>query len=367
VRRFVFAGGGTGGHLFPGLAVWERLREHADASTFEEVFVCSNRTVDDRILGAASVRYEPCAAAPPGVRPRSALRFLHGWRSTTRQVMVHFEHDDVVVIAMGGFVAAPVARAAHRHGVPVLLVNLDAVPGKANRYIARTADHIVTAAPVDGDPSGLFHEVVGLPIRRQALADADPAECRRRLGLAPERRTLVVTGASLGAASINNWMLHVLRHEASLLDGWQVVHLTGERSLEDLERAYLDAAVPVRLMKFCTAMGDVWGAADVAISRAGAGSVAEIAANRVPALFLPYPYHRDMHQRANARRLIDAGGGVLAEDLIEAEANHAAHRHVLHRLLADASERERMRDALGKIEDGQAAERVARLALGMGR
>src|SRR5690606_17293760 len=152
------------------------------------------------------------------------------------------------------------------------------------------------------------------PIRRAALASADAAECRRRLGLDPDRRTLLVTGASQGAESLNRFMATFAERRPEALRDWQVIHLAGPRQIGDLRSAYERAGVPAAVFEFLDAMGEAWGAADLALSRAGASSVAEAVANRVPTIFAPYPWHKDQHQKRNAEPLIDAGGAWLVDD-----------------------------------------------------
>src|SRR5690606_34808033 len=150
-----------------------------------------------------------------------------------------------------------------------------------------------------------------------------PAQAREALGLAPDQPVLLVTAGSQGAATINRMMMALVKHpqgRAALAD-WQVYHLSGAREREAVERAYAEAGVAARVEPFCQRMGLAWRSAELAISRAGAGSVAEVLANAVPTIFMPYPYHKDQHQRLNALPLADAGGAVLVQDHIDAEAN----------------------------------------------
>ncbi|MCK4871354.1 MAG: UDP-N-acetylglucosamine--N-acetylmuramyl-(pentapeptide) pyrophosphoryl-undecaprenol N-acetylglucosamine transferase [Phycisphaerales bacterium] len=364
MKRFIFAGGGTGGHLFPSLAIWERIRDEPGGADAEALFVCSDRPLDGEILHRAGVEFQACTAVPPSVRPISAARFARRWRVSVRLGCCVLADPSSEVVAMGGFVAAPIVRAACKLHRRITLVNLDAVPGRANRYIARRAGCVLSAVRTVDDAQPLFREVVGMPIRRAARAADSAPCCRERLGLAPDIRTLLITGASQGAASVNRWVLHILCVQPDLFAGWQVLHLTGDRDAAGLAEAYDRAGIASRVLSFCDAMGDAWGGADAAITRAGAGSVAEAAVNRVPALYLPYPYHKDEHQRHNALRVTEAGGGILGEDRIEPEATHAANAPLLADLLGQSDHREAMRQALARIEDGRGAERIACTLLG---
>lgn len=391
-RAFVFAGGGTGGHLYPGLAIAEQLHERSGGRC-EFLFLCSDRAVDRNVLSAAAVggraaRFQPLAARPFGVRPGALLAFLRGARSSMRATRVALAEvaaalepapagagPRVTLVAMGGFVAPPAAAAAARAGLPVVLVNLDAAPGKANRLVARRAGRVFTSLPVAA-PYAAGWTVVPPIVRAGAAAQGDAAACRRGLGLDPDRPTLLVTGGSLGAASINAFVLaFVERHGAALREhGWQVLHQFGgagggaQGGPDDAAaaaRVYAGAGVPARVERFVGAMGLWWGAADLAISRAGAGSVAEAWCNRAPTLFLPYPHHADEHQRLNAAVLVEAGGAVLARDAIDAAANLAAHGPTLAALLTDAPRRGAMRAGLLRLGPADGAARIAAALLGL--
>ncbi len=226
------------------------------------------------------------------------------------------------VVALGGFVAAPVVSAARACGIPILLTNLDNPPGKANRWMARRCGEVVTAIELPDLPN-FATSIVGMPVRRRALAPASGqvGTCHDQLGLDPERQTLLVTGASQGSSSINEFIVAMAEREPEAFDGWQILHLAGSGTCEDLEKRYQATGVRVQVRPFLHDMGLAWGAADLALSRAGASSVAEASCNAVPTIFLPYPYHRDMHQKYNARRMVELGGALLEADAIEIEAN----------------------------------------------
>ncbi|MCX5689045.1 MAG: glycosyltransferase, partial [Planctomycetota bacterium] len=199
----LFAGGGTGGHIFPGVAIAEFLASDPIASTS----ICSQRPGDAAMLSGLGKHFVAIPAQPFGIRPRTLLRFVRHWGTCVRTVrgiiQERRKNGPVVMVALGGFVAAPAAQAARAEHCPILLVNLDAVPGRANRWIARFATRTVTAAKVPG----LNWEYIQPIVRASAKAPGDAAACRTRLGLEPDRPTLMVTGASLGARTINEFML----------------------------------------------------------------------------------------------------------------------------------------------------------------
>lgn len=360
-KAILFAGGGTGGHISPGLALSEQVRSLAP--DVPRLFACSERAIDARMLRAAEERFVTIPAAPFSVRPRGFIRFLRAWRRSTRAARTLCREESVgLVVALGGFVAAPVVAAARAEGVPTLMVNLDVVPGKANRWLGRRCDRIVSAVETPDFPTFSRH-LIGMPLRQCAIADRPPADCRKELGLDPNRQTLLITGASQGAQSLNELVPALIARDAASLSGWQVLHLAGPDRADGLASRYEELDVPAKVLPFLDAIGLAWGAADLAISRAGANSVAEAWTSRVPTIFLPYPWHRDRHQYANAEPMARTGGAIVVDDLIDAERNAAQLAPVLAPLLTDAAALGAMRDSLGESPHRNAAEVIARLIL----
>ena len=357
----LFAGGGSGGHISPGLAIAERLSELAPHA--RAIFVCSQRTIDATMLRDAGVSFVPIPATPLSVRPLAAMRFVRAFFRSKRMVQQVIEREGVShVVLLGGFIAAPAASAARASRVPVMLVNLDVPPGKANRLMARRCDTVISAIDLPAMPQ-FAHRVTGMPIRRNTLAPADPATCRRELGLDPDRLTLLVTGASQGATSINQFMIELARAKPTIFEQWQVYHLAGQGQDEAVRKAYKDAGVRAAVAPFQHRMGLAWGAADLAISRAGASSVAEAAQNAVPTLFLPYPYHKDMHQKHNAAPLEKLGGAIIETDRIEPLENVKTVGSTLEDLMRDAAQRNAMRAKLRQHQFPDAAATIAQLLL----
>ena len=288
------------------------------------------------------------------------------------------------VVAMGGFVAAPLARAARVERVPLVLVNLDAIPGKANHWIAQQASKVWTAtrirdggATLDGGYAANWTLVPPI-IRAEADASASggpaggarAAACRRKLGLDPQAPTLMVTGGSQGARSINEFVAALALSDSGqramkgdpVAQGgkaWQILHQTGKDADGEAAEAYKLAGLAAVVRPFTDQMGDWWGAADLAVARAGAGNVAEVWANKTPTLFMPYPHHKDEHQRYNAMSLEEAGGARIARDQVESRLNVDAVGPVLLSLNESAEQRRQMRAALEKLGPADGARQVA--------
>lgn len=361
-RTVVFAGGGTGGHLYPALAIAERLPRE-----WHRLFLCSSRAIDARILEAAGAEHTALPALPPGKHPRQALAFartfVSSFRMTGEQLGVRAQHGKVALVAMGGFVCPPAALAARKMRIPVTLVNLDAEPGKANRFVDRFAERVFTAA--DGPRVPKNWTRVGPILRASILTKSTRGQSRKALGLDPNLRMLFVSGGSQGAGTINDAMRVLVARHADLFHGWQIFHQAGPSKSDEeahilaLREAYAHAKIPAAVVPFCDTMGDAWNAADLALCRAGAGTVAEVLGTATPAVFMPYPYHHDDHQRKNAQHLADAGGARILTDHVDEAKNVIALREAFGSLLKDATTRDAMRESLKRLAPDDGAATVA--------
>lgn len=346
LNAVIFAGGGTGGHIFPALAICEHLLE-ADPN-LRVRFICSQRGIDTRILEPRGLDFQPIPAAPFALRPSALIQFLRRWRPSVgaaeRTIVECLASTGVqprqaVLVGTGGFVSVPAFAAARRLGVRTVLVNLDAVPGRANRLLASRADLVFSTYDV---PDA---ERVGPIIRRQARANAEPRACRAAFGLDPDVRTLLVTGASQGAESLNRFVPRMVREHPGAFEGWQILHQAGPDRADAVRAEYQALSVPAEVVDLVDHVGLLWGAADLAIARAGAGTVAEAWANRVPAVFLPYPYHRDEHQRHNAVPLQQAGAALILKDHVDPAVNSRVHFGTLEALLTGSRDLLDMRES----------------------
>jgi UDP-N-acetylglucosamine--N-acetylmuramyl-(pentapeptide) pyrophosphoryl-undecaprenol N-acetylglucosamine transferase len=252
----LLAGGGSGGHISPGLAIAERMK--AIDPTCRPVFVCSQRPIDAQMLGEAGAEYVAIPAEPMSLRPRKLLRCARSFMRGRAEVLRMVDRlRPSWVVSLGGFVTAPVVHAARARGVPVLLVNLDATPGRANRWVARRAREVVSAIPTPSLP-GFAREIIGMPLRRLALAPAEQASCREQLGLLPGVRTLLVTGASQGANSLNDFLLLQAQRAPGAFKDWQILHLCGPGAsggAARFEAGYRAAGVHAVVLPFLHRMG----------------------------------------------------------------------------------------------------------------
>lgn len=320
--RVIVAAGGTAGHIFPGLALARRLRDHHGA---EVLFVGRAGGQESRLIPAAGFRLATVESRPFVRRlslaalaaPVAALR-------AARRAQRLVRGADVAV-GMGGYTSVPLALAAWRERVPLVLHEQNAIPGLANRVAARWARAVGLsfAEAARRFPRRVRTEVTGNPVRdsisRVPLErDVLAGEAREELGLEGGRRTVVVFGGSQGA-------LHLDRAATGAVpllgepDDLQLLIITGPAHVDEVDRRLpSEAPLPVRTVPFVDRMELVYAVADLAVARAGAGTIAELTVAGIPALLVPYPYATDNHQEANARALQRAGGAaVLLDDQLE--------------------------------------------------
>ena len=322
-------------------------------------FLVSGRRVDAQIMAQLGEDFTALPAVPLNWKPHRLWRFYQRFKQSQKQVCRLIEQTGArACVGTGGFVSAPAMRAAHQMGLATALVNLDAVLGLANRLNVRWADERFSAYPQTRLRRA---RTIGLPLRRSALATSDPGKARWELGLRPDLHTIVVTAGSQGAQSINDMMMELVsrtRMQRELGD-WQIIHLTGPAQRDAVASAYQAAGIKARVEAFCHQMGLIWSAATLAISRAGAGSVAEAWTNQVPTIFMPYPHHKDEHQKFNCESLVSRGGAFFLRDRIDPIENVAQLAGPLVELLSNVSRRDGMRQVLARTAPSDGADVIA--------
>jgi len=316
------AAGGTGGHVFPGLALARTIVQHDPKATVR--FAGTTRGIETRAVPEAGFALDLLPVLPLSRRlaKETLLAPFAAVNGTVAARRLLREHRFDVVCGMGGYITLPVAVAARLEGVPVVLHEQNAVPGIANRLAARVARRIavgVDAAAAAFPPDRTV--VVGNPVRpelarlnRAALHDQAIAA----FDLDPDRRTLFVFGGSQGSRRINQ---AVVAATAAWPDpaAVQVLHACGRRDEADVRAAWAEADpeardLLVRIVPFVDRMDLAYAAADLALTRAGAITVAELTAAGVPAVMVPLPHATADHQAANARAVATAGGAVVVTD-----------------------------------------------------
>jgi len=298
VVRVAFLGGGTGGHLTPGVAVAQQLRREGHDS----LFLIAGRDVERRFL-------EPrCLPARElfGESGRPRLVDVGRWAGATlRWRRAVKEFDPHAIVVLGGWVALPAVLTGF-FGRPSVLIEQNARPGRVQRLLDARVGHACLSVGGRDMPKGRrATHVTGNP-----LPELDPVsreEAARHFGLSPERRTLLLMGGSQGAGDLNALLPDLVEVLGASGQPWQVLNITGEQPCPPPLRQ----DVPVVRRRFVNGMSAAYALADVAVCRAGAGSVAELAATGTPAVLVPYPHHADHHQEANGRLLVDVGAALM--------------------------------------------------------
>jgi UDP-N-acetylglucosamine--N-acetylmuramyl-(pentapeptide) pyrophosphoryl-undecaprenol N-acetylglucosamine transferase len=304
----VIACGGTGGHLFPGIAVAEVLQDRGH----EVMLLISEKDIDAVALsGRTNFRVEklPTIGLPSPFSPaffgftRRFFESLSLCRSLYRKFKPH------AVLGMGGFTSTAPVLAGRIRGIATFIHESNAVPGKANRWTAR----MVSAVMLGFKECAPFFpktrtEITGTPVRTE-LVPLDRADARRKLGLLADLSTLLVMGGSQGASGINQALIKALPFLQGL--PLQVIHLSGARDERLVADNYRRENVPAYVAPFHHRMEEVYSAADLVVARAGAASLAEFAAFSLPGILIPFPYATDDHQTRNAEIYAHADAAVL--------------------------------------------------------
>lgn len=313
MSRFVIACGGTGGHLSPGIALAEALIARGHTVT---LFI-SHKKVDTRLVEKyPHLPAERVPSAPFGWRPDVHLRFhLKQTQGLLFSLRFLRQHRPDAIIGFGGFTNAGVVMAARFLGIPVALHEANRVPGRAVRVLSRFAARLYLPPGVRlPGRRGVMIRHTGLPVRNE-ISRLPRDEARARLGLDPAQKLLVVLGGSQGSGNLNQWAeqnLAALAHE-----GIQVYCVTGLGKGSEGVRELTDKSgrvVRSWFEAFSDRVGVLMSAADLVLSRAGAGTLAELVRCETPAVLIPYPHAADNHQWANATYFEQQGGGVVVAD-----------------------------------------------------
>ncbi len=348
--------GGTGGHLFPGLAVAEQLVRRDCAV----MLLISPKNVDQQAVKAAKgmeIVTLPAVALQNHNHLSFARSFWRSWRTSRNFFKSQLPQ---AVLAMGGFTSAPPVLVAKTIGVPTFLHESNTIPGRANRWLARFVNQAFVGFP---QAATQLHAreatVTGTPVRAE-FQQRDSAPCRASLGLDPARPVVLVMGGSQGASGINDMILSALPLLKQRSPHWQWLHLTGPSDAEKARQTYDALGLKAVIYPFLAEMDLALGAATIAVSRAGASSLAELAATRVPSLLVPYPHAADNHQFHNARAFEESGAARLLE---QKDATPEKVVSLLCELVENTAAREKMQAALAKWHAPKAAEQIAELML----
>ncbi|MBC7082409.1 MAG: undecaprenyldiphospho-muramoylpentapeptide beta-N-acetylglucosaminyltransferase [Bacillota bacterium] len=365
--KVVFAGGGTGGHVYPGVTVARTLLERDPAT--KVVFIGTRKGLEADVIPREGFHLSTIEVA--GFRrrlsPDTLLTAFRACKGFIQSLAILRREKPDVVVGTGGYVSGPVVLAAWMLGIPTLIHEQNALPGVTTRVLSRVASAMAVTYPESARYLARKSRVVvtGNPVRKSILT-ADRREGARAMGLDPGRPTLLVFGGSQGARAINEAMVAALPDLLARRGDLQVIHQTGRRDhawvVAELEARGVDRKRLPRLVvePYLYEMDMAMACADLVVSRAGAISIAEITARGLPAVLIPFPGAAEGHQERNARALEAAGAAVV---ILQSELRGDVLRDTVEELLDDRARLERMSRSSRSLGRPDAADALADLVV----
>jgi len=358
--RLLVAGGGTGGHVFPGIALAQEVVGRHPAN--DVVFVGTSRGLEATAVPRAGFPLELVDVR--GLKGKGLLGVVAGllrlpialaqsWR-----ILRRWAPD--AVVGVGGYASGPVVLAARLMGLPTAIQEQNAIPGLTNRILGHVVQFVFTAFPEAGRhfPARKV-QMLGSPIRRSLLENY-----MRPVKKTDARLHLLVFGGSQGAHALNMRVIEALPHLADLRERLRVTHQTGARDREQVERGYRACGFAPDVREFISDMSAAYADSDLVVCRAGATTLAELTVCKRPSILVPFPAAADNHQLWNARSLVDAGAAVMIEERDLTGELLAAE---IRRILTDPEVRARMSRAAGLLGRPQASSEIADVLTEMSR
>jgi UDP-N-acetylglucosamine--N-acetylmuramyl-(pentapeptide) pyrophosphoryl-undecaprenol N-acetylglucosamine transferase len=349
--KVVIAGGGTGGHLFPGIALAQEITTRHPRN--DVLFVGTARGLEARVVPAEGYKLEMIRVA--GLKGMGPLRFLRAllmlplalWQSI--RLLQSYQPD--VVVGVGGYASGPVVLAAWLLRIPTAIQEQNALPGITNRILSRFAKTVFTAfdqARTHFPASKV--RLLGNPIRRQLMDNF----LKSRVDT--PRFELLVFGGSQGAHAINQGMIDALPLLSDVLGQLHFVHQTGKSDVEAVRVGYEKAGASAEVLGFIDDMSKAYAVADLVVCRAGATTLAELTVCKKPSILIPFPYAADNHQEINARSLVDAGAAVM---IAEVDLTPEILAKEIRALQGDRPRLAKMERAAGQLGRPEAAKEIA--------
>ncbi|WP_163995190.1 undecaprenyldiphospho-muramoylpentapeptide beta-N-acetylglucosaminyltransferase [Pyxidicoccus caerfyrddinensis] len=349
--KVLIAGGGTGGHLFPGIALAEEVttRHHGN----EVVFVGTERGLEARVVPKEGYPLE--LVKVQGLKGKNLFAFIKALFALPLAFIESFRilarQKPDVVVGVGGYASGPVVLAAWLMGIPTAIQEQNALPGLTNKVLGKVVRVVFTA--FEG-ASRFFPEkkvqLIGNPIRRKLMDNY------LRSHVAHEKFSLLVFGGSLGARGINQRMIEALDSLGDLKDGLHFVHQTGKNDLEQVRKGYAEKGFQADVVEFIDDMSSAYAKADLVVCRAGATTLAELTVCKKASILIPFPHATDDHQAVNAKALVDAGAALMFR---ESELTGTKLAETIRALKSDPAKLKNMEKKAGLLGRPEAAKELA--------
>jgi UDP-N-acetylglucosamine--N-acetylmuramyl-(pentapeptide) pyrophosphoryl-undecaprenol N-acetylglucosamine transferase len=350
----IFAGGGTGGHLMAGVSIAEEI-----SSRFPDVsivFFCTDLKKEAGYIETGGYQIKQIRAQKlTSFRHLPSFLFFSTVGIVCSLIHIVAIRPDIVV-GLGGYGSVLPVVAAYFLRVPIVLIEQNSIPGRANRMLARGVNTVLCHWE---NTAKLFKKaksirVTGIPVRKDILRNKTEKEYKT-FGFASEEKTLLIMGGSQGAQTINRVLLQSLPKLKKMIPELQIIHLTGKLGYGEAKRVYDKMGIRAFVSEYFEDIGLIYGITDLIISRSGANTVAEIAEVGIPAILIPYPYATDNHQYWNAHELSNTGGAIIIK---QEELNPEMITEIIFRLLTNREKLHEMKNLNKKQSKPFAAKRV---------
>jgi len=307
--KVVFAGGGTGGHLMAGLGIAQEISTRFPDARI--IFFGTNKKSESGYIGKSGYEFKQIMACKltsfirlPLFLSASLIGIIHSLIN-----LVKIKPD--IIIGLGGYGSVLPVVAAYITGIPIVLIEQNVIPGRANLIMARWADAVLCHWESSKKRFKKGHvSVTGVPVRKGIIENETETD-DNPFGLDFQKKTLLIMGGSQGAQAINKVMLQSIPGLQALVPNLQIIHFTGKHGYRETKEAYNSMEINSFVSDFYNDIGAAYRLSDLVISRSGANTIAEITAVGIPAILIPYPYATDNHQYWNAYELSCAGGALI--------------------------------------------------------
>lgn len=350
----LFCGGGSGGHLFPAIAVCEELQNRY-GDDFRPTFLTTGRAIESKILNVVAHETICLPAVMGGEFIKRPFRSTILTLSSIKKCRTLFrEISPQVVVGLGGYGSIPGILAARTKQIPTLLMEQNSVPGQANQFLSRFANVVCTSFPEShAQLSRCRHLVLtGNPVRKSIKELSNTKQERNR-------PTVAVLGGSQGASALNQAMQAVINQIPECFGGWQILHQTGVETNHELQNHYQQAGITAEVRAFWSEILDVYRSVDLVVSRAGATTLAELAVLGIPAILVPYPHSIRDHQELNARYYEQSGAAKIVLQDPDPDLFAANLTMKIKELIARPAALAGMASAMKKLARCSATEEVA--------